>query len=55
MEHFGFSGIFFGLAGLCYIIIIALVFIFAWRFLRAFESIADSISKMVEQKKQQAS
>jgi len=53
MNHFGLSAVFVGIFGFFYIVIITLVIIFAWRLLRAIESIANSISKIAEHKQQQ--
>ena len=54
MGHIGFPETFFiGIIGFVYIGIVALLIIFAWRLLKAIESIAKSISKMVELKQQQ--
>ena len=50
MFHFGSPGMFIGFITFMYIVIIALVVIFAFRLLRAVESIAGSLSKMADLK-----
>ena len=54
MQHLGFPEILVvGFIGFFYIAIITLIIYFAWRLLRAIESIANSISKIVELKQPQ--
>ena len=53
MGNFGFPYVFVVLIGFFYVGIIVLIIIFAWRLLKAVESIANSILKMVELKQQQ--
>ena len=53
MGNIGFPSVIVGLIGFIYIGILILVIIFAWRLLKSVESIAKSITKLVELKQQQ--